>query len=79
MAGDVSVEQIAALLLDVSAMSLRLAKPLTARLMPIPGKQAGDKSEFDFAFFANSRVMRLESDGLQNPFGGDEIIQIDAR
>ena len=79
LAGDVSVEQIAALLLDVSAMSLRLAKPLTARLMPIPGKQAGDKSEFDFAFFANSRVMRLESEGLQNPFAGDEIIQIEAR
>ena len=79
LAGDVSAEQIAALLLDLSAMSLRLAKPLTARLMPIPGKQAGDKSEFDFAFFANSRVMRLESEGLQNPFAGDEIIQIEAR
>ena len=79
LAGDVSAEQIAALLLDVSAMSLRLAKPLTARLMPIPGKQAGDKSEFDFAFFANSKVMRLESAGLGYPFSGDEVIQIKAR
>ena len=79
LAGDVSVEQIAALLLDVSAMSLRLAKPLTARLMPIPGKQAGDRSEFDFAFFANSKVMRLESAPLQYPFAGDEVIQIKPR
>ncbi len=75
-AGDVSAEQIAALLLDVSALSLRLAKPLTARLMPIPGKQAGDKSEFNFAFFANSKVMRLESAPLQYPFSDEEIIQI---
>ena len=79
LAGDVTREQIAALLLDVAALSTRLAKPLTARLMPIPGKQAGDKSEFDFAFFKNSRVMALESAGLSDPFNGDEIIQIKTR
>jgi len=79
LAGDVTREQIAAVLLDIAALSTRLAKPLTARLMPIPGKQAGDKSEFDFAFFKNSRVMTLESAGLNYPFSGDEIIQIKTR
>ena len=79
LAGDVTREQISALLLDVSALAVRLAKPLTARLMPIPGKQAGDKTEFDFAFFANSRVMNLESAGLNHPFAGDEVIQIHPR
>ncbi len=79
LAGDVSAEQIAGVLLDVSAMSLRLAKPLTARLMPIPGKQAGDKTEFDFPFFKNSRVMRLESAPLNHPFAGEEVIPIMAR
>ena len=79
LAGDVTREEIATLLLDISALSLRLAKPLTARLMPIPGKQAGDKTEFDFAFFKNSKVMRLESAGLNYPFDGDEVIQIKPR
>ena len=79
LAGDVTREQIAAVLLDIAALSTRLAKSLTARLMPIPGKQAGDKSEFDFAFFKNSRVMALESAGLNYPFSGDEIIQIRTR
>jgi len=79
LAGDVSKEQIAALLLDIAALALRLAKPLTARLMPIPGKQAGDKTEFDFAFFANSRVMELDAVGLDHPFAGDEVIQIQPR
>ncbi len=79
LAGDVTGEQIAGVLLDISAMSLRLAKPLTARLMPIPGKQAGDKTEFDFPFFANSRVMSLESAPLNHPFAGDEVIPIMAR
>ena len=60
-------QQIAALLLDVAALALRLDKPLTARLMPVPGKKAGDPTGFDFAFFANSKVMALESEGLHGP------------
>lgn len=77
--GDVSVDQIAALLLDLSALALRLDKPLTARLMPIPGKQAGDPTGFDFAFFANSKVMALEAQKLETVFSGDEIIQLSPR
>lgn len=77
--GDASVDQIAALLLDLSALALRLDKPLTARLMPIPGKQAGDPTGFDFAFFANSKVMALEAQKLETAFSGDEIIQLSSR
>ncbi len=79
LAGDVTREQIAAVLLDIAALSTRLAKPLTARLMPIPGRQAGDRSEFDFAFFKNSRVMGLDAVALGYPFSGDEIIPIKTR
>ncbi len=72
LAGDTTAEQIAPLLLDLSALAMRLDKPLTARLMPVPGKRAGDATEFDFAFFANSRVMALDSAPLNMPLGGDE-------
>ena len=42
----------------MAALSTRLNKPLTARLMPIPGLNAGDPVAFpEFAFFAPSRVM----------------------
>jgi uncharacterized protein (UPF0210 family) len=77
--GDVSADQIAALLLDLSALALRLDKPLTARLMPIPGKQAGDPTGFDFEFFANSKVMALEAEKLSGAFSGDEIFQLSSR
>ena len=60
--GDTSAEQIFPLLLDLCALALRLDKPLTARLMPIPGKKAGDETNFDFAFFAQSKIMNLESE-----------------
>ncbi|MDO9301505.1 MAG: DUF711 family protein [Anaerolineales bacterium] len=72
LAGDTTAEQIAPLLLDLSALAMRLDKPLTARLMPVPGKRAGDATEFDFGFFANSRVMALDSAPLNLPLGGDE-------
>ena len=77
--GDTTAEQIAPLLLDLSALAMRLDKPLTARLMPVPGKQAGDTTNFDFAFFANSRVMALDSSPLMLPLGGDENFSLKAK
>jgi len=77
--GEVRAEQIAALLLDLSALALRLDKPLTARLMPIPRKKAGDSTGFDFEFFANSRVMLLEAEKLGGAFSGDESFQLSSR
>jgi hypothetical protein len=77
--GDVSADQLAALLLDLAALSCRLEKPLTARLMPIPGKQAGDPTGFDFAFFANSRVLALRAMPLSGLLVGDEAIGLRRR
>jgi uncharacterized protein len=77
--GDCTPEEISGLLTDLAALSLRLDKPLTARLMPIPGKQAGEPTDFDFPFFANSRVLRLESTELSGLFSGQEFLDIQAR
>ena len=77
--GDTSAEQIAPLLLDLSALAMRLDKPLTARLMPVPGKKEGDATDFDFAFFANSRIMKLESAPLSASFAGNDSFNIQSR
>jgi uncharacterized protein (UPF0210 family) len=61
--GDVSVDELAAILLDVSTLALVADKPLTARLMPIPGKQAGELTDFDFPYFANGRVLDVRGRG----------------
>jgi uncharacterized protein (UPF0210 family) len=79
LAGNVTSGQIAALLLDISALALRLNKPLTARLMPIPGKQIGDPTSFEFGFFANSRVMPLLSVPLSKALGGGETFTLHGR
>ena len=64
LAGDVSVDALTAVLIDLGALALRHSKPLTARLMPIPGKSAGDEVSFEFPFFADSRIMALEPQAL---------------
>ncbi len=72
LAGDTTPEQIAAVLMDLAGISARLSKPLTARLMPIPGKKAGDEVRFDFEYFAPSRVMELRSQETKRFFAGEE-------
>jgi len=62
--GGVSEASLSGILLDVAALAARLNKPLTARLMPLPGLQAGDPVSFDFPYFADSRVMAVTGMGL---------------
>ena len=74
--GDASIEALTALLLDLGAVGLRHTKPLTARLMPIPGKTAGDTVHFDFPYFADSRVLPLNEapiNGLLKSSGALDI------
>jgi uncharacterized protein len=77
--GDVTPEAIAAVLLDVAALSLRLDKPLTARLMPVPGKTAGEMTSFDFSFFHNGRVLSLDTQPLTGWLAGDESFDLRLR
>ena len=77
--GDSTPEQIYALLLDVAALALRLNKPLTARLMPIPGKKAGDPTTFTFDYFANGAVMELDAGPLTGMLAGDEPFEVRQR
>jgi uncharacterized protein (UPF0210 family) len=62
--GDITENQLFAILLDMSVLSKRLGKPLTARLMPIPGKAAGDITDFNFPFFTNARIMPVAGTGI---------------
>jgi hypothetical protein len=55
--GEITNDQLYAILLDVAALALRLDKPLTARLMPFPGKMAGDIVEFSFEYFTRSKIL----------------------
>jgi uncharacterized protein (UPF0210 family) len=79
LSGDTTAEQIIPLLLDLCTLALRLDKPLTARLMPVPGTKAGEETKFDFAFFAPSRVLALDSEGLTRAFSGTDVVHLSPR
>jgi hypothetical protein len=55
--GDITEEELFYILLDLCTISIQLNKPLTARLMPIPGRNVGDNVEFDFEYFASSKII----------------------
>ncbi|MFQ5401549.1 MAG: DUF711 family protein [Anaerolineae bacterium] len=80
--GEISESSLTAILLDVAALAARLNKPLTARLMPLPGLAAGDPVQFDFPYFADSRVMQVTGSGLTGALaasGGVMIQQLHGR
>ncbi len=54
--GDVTVEQVERILLDVAAMALKLDKPLSARLIPVKGKKAGDRVELESPYLVPTTV-----------------------
>jgi len=55
--GDCDDDELARLILDVAVLATRLGKPLAARLLPIPGKIAGDLVEFANPHLTTSVVL----------------------
>ena len=74
--GDAPAQALAGVLADVGALALRTGKPLTARLMPLPGKRAGDPVAFDFGYFAPSRVLALGEGPSAGPLAGEEVVAL---
>jgi uncharacterized protein (UPF0210 family) len=70
--GDAAAEDLAAIALDVAALAVALRKPLSCRLFPVPGKAAGERTEYDSPYLVNGRVLPLRgrvNAGLFGRFG----------
>lgn len=50
-------EDISGLILDISALAVRLKKPLGVRLLPIPNKAVNEYTQLNLDFLCDSRVM----------------------
>lgn len=71
--GDVTEDELKALMLDVAALAVALDKPLIARLMPLPGKQTGESVRFAFPYFAPSVVLPVRGAGAARLFAREGI------
>ena len=57
--GDISLEQMERIFSDVASLAVKWNKPLSARLQPVWGKKAGDRTEFDDPYLFNTTIHAL--------------------
>ncbi|MBI1941445.1 MAG: DUF711 family protein [Acidobacteria bacterium] len=57
--GEISVAQLKRIIGDMASLAFKLRKPLSARLLPVAGKSAGDRTEFDDPFLVNGTIQPL--------------------
>ena len=74
--GNVKQEFLAGILLDIAALSQRLDKPLTARILPIPGLEEGEMTDFNFPYFTDSRVFPVAGSGVGNLLSFENSLRI---
>jgi hypothetical protein len=54
--GDVSTEQMERMFADVASLASKWNKPLSARLQPVPGKKAGEMTEYQDPYLFNTTI-----------------------
>ncbi len=57
--GNVSLDRLSSLILDMAALAGRWKKPLSCRVFPVPGRNAGEETTFDSPYMCNSCVFDL--------------------
>jgi uncharacterized protein len=59
--GDATPDELARVIGDLATLAVRLKKPLSARLFPVPGQKAGNHIEFADPLLCPSKVMPLDA------------------
>ncbi len=54
--GDISQHGLENIIADVASLAVKWHKPLSARLLPVAGKHAGDMTEFGSPYLVNIRI-----------------------
>jgi uncharacterized protein len=54
--GDITQQELEHIIADVASLAVKWKKPLSARLLPAPGKRAGQKTEFSSPYLVNVKL-----------------------
>jgi uncharacterized protein len=54
--GDVPQQELERIFADMASLAVKWHKPLSARLLPAPGKKAGDLTDFSSPYLVNIRI-----------------------
>jgi uncharacterized protein (UPF0210 family) len=63
--GDIAEEQLSLIIGDMASLASKWHKPLSARLLPVAGKGAGERSEFEDPFLVNAIIQPLDRSGTK--------------
>lgn len=58
--GDISEKQLQNILLDTAALAIKLDKPLSVRLFPVPGKIAGQITDFQSPYLIDCEILEVK-------------------
>jgi hypothetical protein len=56
--GDISQKDVENIIADMASLAVKWHKPLSARLLPVAGKHAGDMTEFGSPYLVNIRIQK---------------------
>ncbi len=57
--GTISAQKIYTILLDIATLSIKLNKPLSARLLPVPHKKAGEMTDFKSPYLVDCKIPHI--------------------
>lgn len=57
--GDISQHDLENIITDMASLAVKWHKPLSARLLPVAGKHAGDMTEFSSPYLVNIRIRKI--------------------
>lgn len=57
--GDISQHDLENIIADMASLGVKWHKPLSARLLPVAGKHAGDMTEFSSPYLVNIRIQKI--------------------
>jgi len=57
--GEISEQQLELIIGDMASLAVKWHKPLSARLLPVAGKKAGDTTDFDDPYMVNATVQPI--------------------
>lgn len=58
LSGNISEDTVSGILLDVAALAIKLDKPLSARLLPIPDRKEGDRTSFNSPYLVDCNIIK---------------------
>ncbi len=75
--GNTDPNEMAALYLDMAALAISVGRPMTARLMPMPGLAVGEKVNLNLHNLASSRVLPVKNLGIQRLFEQNSFLTLE--